>query len=283
MCSSGGDRASPPREATRLHTLEPIPEANRRPQSSKPQSRHGERAPSRHAERAPSRATSRHGERPPSSRRGERPSSSKRPSTSASTSRKADRPSSSSRSRPSSSREQTSRYHDDMARRAKFEAIPEDAVQYPEDQAINRSAAELATLIDQHAESYYFHDDYNGNDPDLSDPRTRHAIIRQRIAKIIIREVVESAKNNSDDDLRRLAASLAREFREYAYGNNEEQRENHLCELCSIGLELRDHMSSHPATWEFGTWDEIKGRYIMVFPTLLKNDEQAAARRIIKI
>ncbi|KAF4632162.1 hypothetical protein G7Y89_g5965 [Cudoniella acicularis] len=278
---SGGDRASPPREAVRLHTIAPTPaqEEPRRPQSSKPQSRHGERTSS---SRQGDRAASRHGDRPPSSRRADRPSSSKqRPSTSGS-SRRDDRPSSSSRARPSSSREHSTKHRDGSKIRGRFDTIPENAVQYTEDQTIIDTTAELYTLIDQHAENFYFHDDYNsGRNAELNDPRTRHAIIRQRIARMIIDDIIMARRNNSEADLRNIAANLSAEFRDYAFATSGTQREEHLFELCNIGAELRGQMSSHPSTWEFGAWDEIRGPrsgYIMVFPTLLKDEEQAAAR-----
>ena len=80
-----------------------------------------------------------------------------------------------------------------------------------------------------------------------------------------------------------VAARLAAEFHDYSYGDGQVQRENHLCELASIGGELRELISSHPSSWDFGTFDDVKGRYIVVFPTLLRDDEQAAARRIFRI
>ena len=80
---------------------------------------------------------------------------------------------------------------------------------------------------------------------------------------------------------------LSAEFMLYAFPDSNRQRENHLYELCKVGVELRALMSSNPSTWEFGVWDEIRGSqsgygYIMVFPTLLQDDEQAAPRRLFR-
>ncbi|KAH8647595.1 hypothetical protein BGZ60DRAFT_227686 [Tricladium varicosporioides] len=260
-----------------MHPVDPASADPYRPKSS----RHGERTSSKHGERAPSRATSRHSEKLPPSRRGERPSSKARPSTSAPSTRR-DRPSSSSKSRPSSSsREHTSRHLDDSTRRAKFDVILED-VQYPEDSMILRSSSQLFALIEQHSENFYFPGEHDPCNPD-SNPSIRYAIIRQGIAKGIIEKVVMSRREMPDAELRDLASRLSAEFEEYSYHNNESQRQNHLCELCSLGAQLREHMLAHPSKWEFAPFDEAKSRYIMVFPTLFKDDEQAAARRIFKI
>lgn len=91
------------------------------------------------------------------------------------------------------------------------------------------------------------------------------------------------SENRSNEALRGVAARLAAEFHEYSYGDNQDQRENHLCELANIGGELREFMAFHPSSWNFGTFDDINDRYIVVFPTLLRDEEQAAARRIFRI
>ncbi|KAF4625507.1 hypothetical protein G7Y89_g12659 [Cudoniella acicularis] len=293
MC--GGGRAdSPPRESVRLHTLEPEQEQSRRPESHRMPSRSGTRqenrpASKKHTDRPPSsraQSSQQGGSRPHSSRRSERPSSStgkRRPSTSGPSPHNDDRPSSSTRRRPSSSQETSSKRYDSSQRHARFDAIPEDAIQYPEDQAIIRSATELFTLTDQHAENFYFKDEHIGEDAELDDPRTRHAVIRQRIAQRIIEDVVR--RKRSSTDLGNIAASLSAEFRSYAFANHDAQREGHLFELCKIGLELRNQMERHPADWGFGDWDSRGPRsgYIMLFPTLLKDDEQAAARRLFQL
>jgi hypothetical protein len=71
----------------------------------------------------------------------------------------------------------------------------------------------------------------------------------------------------------------------YAIPESNIQRESHIYELCNLGAEIWRLMASSPSTWEFGAWDEPQSRlgFIMVFPTLLQDEEQAAPRRIFRI
>jgi len=58
-------------------------------------------------------------------------------------------------------------------------------------------------------------------------------------------------------------------------------REDHLRELCRLGAELRGHMKSHPSAWTFGSWNEAG--FIMMFPSLLKDNGQEVDRQIFWI
>lgn len=303
MCTGAERDPSPPSEGVRLRTLDTGRADARRPQtqSGPPPSRSGERPPpSRRAER-PSSSSQGDRSRPPSSSHENR-----RPSTSTSTSRRDERPSS--RARPSSSREHASTRQSGVQRRSGIDTIPEHRpVQYTEDQTIIRHVAGLHTLTDQHSDNFYSRDDVVGNrisDSELNDPRTRHAIIRRRIARTIIDDIIlaQSDRYNieihtiyliqpnrvksSDVDVRNTATQLSTNFARFALAGSNRQGENHLYELCKLGAELRSLMSSSASTWTFGAWDEIIGPqsgYIVVFPALLQDEVQVVPRRIFRI
>jgi hypothetical protein len=174
-----------------------------RPKTSRPsQSRKGDRPPSsRNIEQQG--GSSSHGERkPPGSSHGKR-----RPSTSGPSSRKDVRSgSSSSRQRPSSSKEHASHRQSDSQRRARIDTIPENRpVQWTEDQTIISRVTELHTLIDQHAENFYLRNEIVGSDPELDDPKTRHAIIRRRIAQTIIDRIIRAETERYGVDLHSIS------------------------------------------------------------------------------
>lgn len=312
MCMGGG-RDPPPAATTpaiKLHTFDSTGVDARRPQTQphRPQS-HSRPPPSRKGERPP---TSRRTERPVSSSHGSRKLSAgssrpkTRPVTAGPSSRK-DVSSSSSRPSTSSYRERTSLPKPDPLIRSEFGSIPEHRpVQYTEDQTIINRVAELQALIDQHAENFYSHADVsNGtSESELNNPKTRHAIIRRLIAKRIIEDIImvrgdrygieiqmtflaQPDRFLRDIDVQGTATQLSDSFKSYAISNGNGERKASLYGLCRLGADLRGFISSNPSTWEFGGWDEIRGPqsygYIMVFPTLLQDDEQAAPRRIFRI
>ncbi|KAH8647590.1 hypothetical protein BGZ60DRAFT_227554 [Tricladium varicosporioides] len=292
MCGGGGKGNSPgPDEAIRLHTVDQG--QSRRTESRRAPSRqgtkHGDRPPTnRHSDRPPS---SKHtSQRPASSKRSERPPSSShsksRPKTSEVSSRRDSRPGSSSRKRPGSSQELSGRRHDD-SRRGNFDTIHEDAVQYTDDEVIISRVSELRTAIDLHAENFYDLDGYGSSrNAELNDPRIRKAVIDRDIARAIITEIIMKKRNSSDIEIQNIATRLSVEFRDFAISQLNVQRERQLYDLCNIGVEIKSMMHSHPSIWDFGDWDDVRGGqrgYILVFPTLLQDEEQAAARKVIRI
>jgi hypothetical protein len=196
MC--GGKDHTPPPEPVRLHTLDrPSGGGATRP----PSSHQRERPQSSRRERPPS---SRRGSRPPSSSSSSYPhGSSERPSSSSHrerppSSHKDKRPPSSGRGRPSSrDRPQTSRRPEQQGR-SRIEPIPEHRpIQYTQDTTIVDLASRLRTLIDQHTENFFPRSSIPGTQfstPELDDPRTRHAAIRQYIARAIVDLVVMSGR-----------------------------------------------------------------------------------------
>ena len=178
-------------------------------------------------------------------------------------------------------------------------------MQYTEDKTIIDRVAELHTLIDQHVENFYRRNGAPGggrSDIELEDPKTRYGIIRYRIAREIIDGIIMSSSERygrrpsnslspadrdprSDADIRNIATQLSSQFKYYAIAESNNEQEGHIYELCYLGVELWRLMSSSPSTWAFGEWDKPQSRleFIMVFPTLLQDDEQAAPRRIFRI
>jgi hypothetical protein len=62
------------------------------------------------------------------------------------------------------------------------------------------------------------------------------------------------------------------------------ERREHIEELCYLGVELWRLMYVSPSAWEFGQWDSSSGLgYIVVFPVLLQDDDQAAPRKLFWI
>ncbi|KAH8647606.1 hypothetical protein BGZ60DRAFT_423711 [Tricladium varicosporioides] len=280
MCGGGGKANSPgPEEAIRIHT---IGEQPRRTESSRAASRQGtrhDRPPTKHQSERPS---SKHTSHRPSSKRSERPPSASRahrPSSSVSSSRD---PRPTSKRRPSSSTELGGRRHDTSHRRGNFDTIEEDPVNYTTDDAIIRRVSELQTSIEQHVENFYDLDRqiHSGNS-ELDDTRTRQAMIRRNIAKAIIDDIIL----RSNTDIRNTAAGLAAEFQAFAFMEYNAERQSHLYDLCTMGMEIRAMISSHPSSWEFGEWEDVRGPqrgYVLVFPTLLQDEEQAVARRVFR-
>ncbi|CZR58249.1 uncharacterized protein PAC_08140 [Phialocephala subalpina] len=195
--------------------------------------------------------------------------------------------------RPSTSareRERTSHRPSGSQRPTPIEPIPENRpVQYTQGKTIIDRVAELYTLIDQHAENFYSRDEVPGKslESELNDPATRHAIIRQRIARTIIDKIVISLRDSSDADMQNIATELSDQFTLCAIADRNSQREGHISELCNIGAELRRLMSSHPSTWDFGGWGgselQSRGGVIIAFPALLQDEEQVAPRRIFRV
>jgi hypothetical protein len=181
-------------------------------------------------------------------------------------------------------------------------------VQYTEDKTIIDRVAELHTLIDQHVENFYRSNGVPAGgmqDGELDDPATRYGIIRYRIARAIIEDIImwpserysghprnpptppspADRDQRSDTDVQHIAARLSSQFHYYAMADSNNAREAHLYDLCYLGVELWRLMSASPSTWGFGEWETPKSRLglIVVFPTLLQDDEQAAPRRIFRI
>ena len=77
-----------------------------------------------------------------------------------------------------------------------------------------------------------------------------------------------------------VANELSAYLEPYASAQNG-GREAHLHELCRLGAELRGLMKSHPSMWTFGSWAEAG--FIMMFPSLLKDSDQAVDRQIFRI
>ncbi|KAH6665980.1 hypothetical protein B0J14DRAFT_660114 [Halenospora varia] len=244
--------------------------------------RHDDRPPTKHQSERPA-SSKNTGHRPPSSKRSERPPSASRahrPSSSVSSSRDS-RPTSS-KKRPSSSKELGGRRHDTSHRRGNFDTIEEDPVNYTTDDAIIRRVSELQTSIEQHVENFYDLDRqiHSGNF-ELDDTRTRQAMIRRSIAKTIIKDIIL----RSNADIGNTAAGLAAEFQVFEFMEYNAERRRHLYDLCNMGVEIRAMISSHPSSWEFGEWEDVRGPqrgYILVFPTLLQDEEQAVARRVFR-
>jgi len=79
-----------------------------------------------------------------------------------------------------------------------------------------------------------------------------------------------------------VANEISAYLEPYSSGQNAD-REAHLYELCRLGAELRGLMRSHPSAWTFGSWNEAGLGFIMMFPSLLKDEEQAVDRQIFRI
>jgi hypothetical protein len=197
MC--GGKDPSPP-PAVRLHDIAPRPAESRRAPP-----------PSRQRAEPPVSSHQQRGRRPPgSSQHPQRPSTSDaarrqkpRPTTAGPSSHR-DRPGSSRKERrPSSasSRPKTSRQREPKRGPSRIGAIPEHTpVQYTEDQTIIDRVAELHTLIDQHVENFYRSNGAPGGrgpDDELNDPATRYGMIRYRIAREIIKTIIEPSSERS--------------------------------------------------------------------------------------
>jgi hypothetical protein len=105
----------------------------------------------------------------------------------------------SSKHRPESSRHRSggssSGERRDRPRERPIQGIPL-IPEYPEDRTIVALLAKLTTFIGQHAAYYYSH---NGRDnqrvPELDNPRTRHAAIRQYVAQQVIQSIIVRDRN----------------------------------------------------------------------------------------
>jgi hypothetical protein len=207
MC--GGKDPSPPPPA-RLHTLSqpssgvaaqphasagPLRQSGSRPQSKSGQQyqkrerphpgARGDSQPTARPYSSSYRPSSMHGDlRSPSSSDRERSSSQRRPQTHhASTSR---RPHTHSGPRPQRRPQSYSRPSSSHWGEPRVQSIPE---QFTEDATIINSVSQLSTFINQHVELFYPHGGVLGtqsSNPELEDPRTQHAAIRQHIARTII-------------------------------------------------------------------------------------------------
>jgi hypothetical protein len=226
MCFGSKSDQATSEVPVRLKELAPPGDARPATSPSRPQPTAGsvKRPPSSRRERPPTSggSASEGVKRPPSSRRdrpstsggttGEgvkRPSSSRRarPSTSSgSTSEGIKRPTSSRkgrphtsgsslRQRPSSSSGETpsSSYRPTTAQRKQPQFKP---TQHPEDRDIITNVRSFTSLIDQHAEEFY-HREYLGSrlTQELDDPRSRHAAIRQYIARHIIDSITMAGRD----------------------------------------------------------------------------------------
>ncbi|KAI9768045.1 MAG: hypothetical protein M1839_004205 [Geoglossum umbratile] len=156
-------------------------------------------------------------------------------------------------------------------------SIPE---QHTQDRTIVNSVIGLTTHIDLHV-GYYYPRDLVGSShiPEFNDPRTRLAMIRQRIAWEIINHIVMADRDSSDADLSARAHEISASLEGFSSSQNGE-REAHLWELCRLGAQLRGLMRSHPSQWTFGSWNEVG--FVMLFPALLKDGVQVVDRQIFR-
>ena len=208
MC--GGKDPSPP-PPVRLHTLSqpssgvaaqphtpagPLRQPGSRPLSKSGQqyqrkerpdpSARGHSQPTARPYSSSYRPSSVHGDpRSPSSSARERPLSQRRPQTHhASTSRRPQTHSGTRKPQPYS-RPSSSHWGE-----RRVQSIPE---QFTQDATIIDSVSQLSTFINQHVEHFYPHSGILGmqsSNPELNDPRTQHAAIRQHIARTIIGLIV---------------------------------------------------------------------------------------------
>ncbi|RDL38604.1 uncharacterized protein BP5553_02944 [Venustampulla echinocandica] len=217
-------------------------------------------------------------ERPASARR-HRPASSS--ASSARPSSKSTRPSSSRRAPKTAGAERHSSSRGDRPQRPRPRSQFPSIQEYPEDKTIINSVAELVTLIDQHVEYYYPHDGpHLEGTTALDNPRTRHATIRKHIAREIISSIIMTG--NSSPDVSLVAHRISEYVEEYSGRTSyEAKRKSHILELCKLGMETKELIDSHPAHWEFGSWDEAG--FILLLPTLLRDGEQVVARQIFRI
>ena len=86
----------------------------------------------------------------------------------------------------------------------------------------------------------------------------------------------------------RLAISnqISANLKPYSLHPDNQDREDHIYELCGVGSELQELMSAHPSSWTFGELDRNEGLrtgFITVLPPLLKDGDQVTSRQFLTI
>ncbi|KAI9766189.1 MAG: hypothetical protein M1839_005019 [Geoglossum umbratile] len=162
------------------------------------------------------------------------------------------------------------------------------SAEFTEDGAIVDRASYLNNRIFQHAEYYYHRDSSAGQPqtPELHDRRSRHAAIRQELARRIIESVTLSQVPRSDAEIMTLSSQASGYLAPYAKPSTGGAREDHLLALFRIGAELQELISSHPSDWGFDGWNSARGfviGFIVVFPALLKDGEEVMRRETIRV
>ncbi|CZR65460.1 uncharacterized protein PAC_15360 [Phialocephala subalpina] len=157
--------------------------------------------------------------------------------------------------------------------------IPE-VEEHTEDKTIIRRLNVLSTFIEQHAENFFPRNGPSSEETEeFDDPHTRHANIRQYLVQTIISCTVTRNGNSSSDRL-----AIVREIFDYlaSYSNaNDEQRENHLLELCRLGSRLRDAIENHSSRWTFD-FSSAEG-YIVMVPALMRDGEEVVPSQMFRI
>ncbi|KAF8846509.1 hypothetical protein BDZ45DRAFT_734192 [Acephala macrosclerotiorum] len=153
--------------------------------------------------------------------------------------------------------------------------IHPEVEEYTEDRRIITRLDDLSVFIKQHTENFFpHHGPGNQGIPELDNPYTRHAAIRRYLAHTIISSTVPRDINSSLDK-----SAIVREISNYLapYFNVDEQRENHLVELCQQSSLLHLAIDNNPSHWEFD-FSSVEG-YIVMIPALKRDGEEVVPSR----
>ncbi|KAN0078578.1 hypothetical protein V8E54_005091 [Elaphomyces granulatus] len=116
----------------------------------------------------------------------------------------------------------------------------------PEDSTIHHDIMTLNTFIDLHAEGYYISHSEG------------ESLIRQRIGETILNDIM---KNNMNENS--VSTKISQYLAPYIENQEDQERENHLLELCKLAKSIRRMTERHPSEWVF-SWNSKSGFHTQV-------------------